>query len=160
MIYFGTFSVIAAVYILWRTYCSYLCSELSDARTFLAALSDYREKMRCYLSSPRAWASDYSDERLGDSGFLSRLASGEEMTYVFRELREEYYLTDRVNEILNSCFDRLGEGYLDTELEVLASAIAALGEEVRSMSDELKNRERVAGALLGAFAVGTVILIM
>ena len=82
------------------------------------------------------------------------------MTYVFRELREEYYLTDRVNEILNSCFDRLGEGYLDTELEVLASAIAALGEEVRSMSDELKNRERVAGALLGAFAVGTVILIM
>ena len=160
MIYLGAFAVISGVFLLWRAYCSYLSAELSDTRAFLRALSDYRERMKCYLEPPSAWAASYADDRLESTGFLPRLVNGEELTSAYLESRAAYYLSERADGVLTSCFSRLGEGYLDTELEIIESSIASLAEEERQMSEEIKARERAAGALLGAFAVGIVILII
>ena len=122
MIYFGAFWVVAGAFALWRAYCSYLGAELLDTRAFLRALSDYRERVRCYLEPPSVWAAGYSDDRLESSGFLSRISGGEELFAAYRESREAYYLPDRVDEVLTSCFSRLGDGCLETELEVIESA--------------------------------------
>ena len=69
-------------------------------------------------------------------------------------------LTDTTEDALNSCFERLGDGYLDTELEVIEQALEKLSREEGRISEDLLKRRKAAGAVLGAFASGIIILII
>jgi hypothetical protein len=64
------------------------------------------------------------------------------------------------DEVLDSAFSGLGKGYLEGEIEALDDAVSRLGAQEKELSVELSKRQRVAGALLGALAVGTVILVI
>lgn len=158
MIYIGAFIVILAAFSAWRCYSSFLVEELTDTRAFLSALGDYREKMKCYLRSPVDWASDYLQNAPRISDFLGRVCEGDRLITAYTGSRVGYYLPKRVDEVLESCFSRLGDGYLETEVELVESAIRELSAIEHGMADELFKRRRASGALLGALAVGLVIL--
>lgn len=160
MVYIGALAVMFSAFMLWREYVSYLDGELSWCREFLGAVKDLREKMKCYLESPGEWAKSYSSEALTRCGFLDRVASGENILDAYKAASNDTCLSDRANEILEGCFGHLGEGYIDTELEILEQAIAKLSEEEVNTSSELSRKRRVAGAFLGACASGIVILII
>lgn len=158
--YIGAAVIIFAAFTVWREYAAFLERGVCWCRAFLAALCDLREKMKCYLDSPRSWAEGYEDGLLYECGFLERLRDGENLHEAYRASRRGACLSDTADEILDSCFRRLGEGYLDTELESVELAIEKLsGEEARG-SEELVRRRKVAGAVLGACASGIVILVI
>ena len=158
MTYIGAAAVLLAVFMAWRCYCDFLFDELSHTRAFLRALQNYRERMKCYLESPSGWASGYDDALLSSSGFLDMVSGGESFSGAYLKTRELWCVSPCVDEILDGCFSRLGEGYLETELEVIESAISDIEREEKRLAEDISRRKRVAGALLGAFAVGVVIL--
>ena len=160
MLYFGAIAVILGVYMIWREYALYLDRELLYCRAFLDALVDYREKMKCYMDAPSNWAEGYCDENLTSCGFLDMLKSGVDLSEAYGKTRENMCLTDEVDKILVSCFSRLGEGYLDTELETLEVAIGKLTRVEGLMAENLSKRRKATGAVLGACAMGVVILVI
>lgn len=160
MAYIGALAVIFAVFLIWREYSSYLDKELSACRAFLSAITDYREKVRCYLDSPREWAKNYDSELLDGCGFLGLLREGADFGEAYLETRDKLCLSDEADAILSSCFQRLGEGYLEGELEILALAIEKLGKEEAASSVEFVKKKKAVGAMLGAVAAGIVILII
>ena len=160
MVYLGAFAVIIAAFMVWREYVGYLEGELYWCREMLSALRDLREKMKCYLTSPSDWAIGYYSEGLLECGFLKRLSSKEDILCAYRSSRSDMCISDKADEILTACFSRLGEGYLDTELESLELAIGKLGEEEARATSESLRRRKVAGAFLGACASGIVIMVI
>ena len=160
MRYFGIFILICAVFLIWRCYCGYVEDEAKMSRAFLFALRDYREKIKCYLISPSEWASGYGDEALRASGFTDKIKSGETMITAYLDTRSGMYLPMVVDEALKSCFMRLGEGDAYAEVETLESTIAVLEGEVKTINEQLPKRQKAVGALLGACAVGVVILMI
>lgn len=158
--YVGASAVIFAAFYAWKIYVSYLERLHSLSRAFLQALSDMREKMRCYLDSPREWALGYSDPLLEECGFLERVRSGDDIAAAYTDIREELALPSEADALINSCFSRLGEGYLDTELEALGTTVDKLRAEVDKHGGELVKKRKVAGALIGACASGIVILVI
>ena len=158
--YIGAFAVILAVFMIWREYSGFLESELCWCRAFLDALMDMREKMRCYLDSPRVWAEGYCAKALEECGFLKALRDGMSITEAYGLARTGACFSESTDAVLTDCFARLGGGYLDTELEMLGSAIDKLGKEERLRTEELPRKKKVAGAVLGACASGIVILVI
>ena len=158
--YIGALAVIVGVYIIWREYSAFLDRELRLCRAFVRAVSDYKEKVRCYMDSPKDWAEGYTDDTLSELGFLLNLRDGADFKEAYGAMRGNLHITDELNEILTSCFDRLGDGYLDTELETLDTAVVKLRSEEDRISLNLSKRWKAAGAMLGAFALGTVILVI
>ena len=159
MRFFGAFSIISAALLAWRSYRAYLIEELGFVRAFLGALEDYRRGVGCYLEPLSRWAESYADERLSAVGFFDGLREGDAGA-AYKAVRSKCYLPDKVDEILDYTFSRLGTGYLEGELAVLDDAIARLSREEKRIAEELSKRQKVAGALLGAFAVGAVILVI
>lgn len=160
MVYIGAFAVMLAAFLIWREYSEYLECELYWCREFLGAIKDLREKMKCYLDSPSEWASGYDSEGLFKCGFLDELVSSADVLGAYKSTRKEVCLSEQADEILENCFERLGEGYIDIELETIENAIARLDEEEKNESFELTRRRRVAGAFIGACAAGIVILVI
>ena len=160
MLYLGAIAVILGTYMIWREYAAYLDRELLSCRVFLRALVDYREKMKCYMDVPSSWALGYVDDELDVCGFLEMIKSGVDLYEAYTAKRDRFCLTDEVDEILSSCFSRLGEGYLETELEALESAIEKLTRVEKAISENLSKRRKATGAVLGACALGVVILVI
>lgn len=158
MVYIGALAVIFAAFMIWREYVAHLNCELNWCREFLYAIKDLREKMKCYLDSPTEWARCYESEALSRCGFLDKLQECGDVLAAYRS--SEVCLSDTADEILTNLFERLGEGYIDTELESIELAIARLGEEQTSASLEIGRKSKVAGAFLGAFACGIVIFVI
>lgn len=159
MLYIGAIGLIFSAYMMWREYASYLDKELLSCRAFLGALLDYREKMKCYMEVPGGWAEGYADDLLASCGFLDMLKSGAELPEAYSKAREKLCVADEIDKILTSCFARLGEGYLDTELETLELTIDKLTRQEGVMAENLSKRRKATGAVLGAFVFGVVILI-
>lgn len=158
--YIGATVMILSAFYIWKIYVLYLERIHLFSRAFLAALTDLREKMRCYLDSPRAWSQGYRDPLLEECGFLRRVRDGEDISAVYRDVRERIDLACEVDDLLLGCFSRLGEGYLDTELEAISAGIDKLRLHVDRYGEELTKKRKVAGALIGACASGIVILVI
>ena len=77
--YIGATVMILSAFYIWKIYVIYLERIHLFSRAFLAALTDLREKMRCYLDSPRAWSQGYRDPLLEECGFLRRVRDGEDI---------------------------------------------------------------------------------
>ena len=160
MAYFGAIAIVVAVYAVWREYCKFIDGELLLTRCFLRALTDYRDNVRCCVITPKSWAEGYRDEQLDSCGFLGRLADGEGFADAYRDTDMPPHLTAETDSVLRLCFDRLGNGDLSTELELLSLAIEKLTREESLLSESAVKRRRAIGAVMGAIASGTVILIM
>ena len=160
MAYLGAVAVISAVYMIWREYSSMLTGELEWCRRFLKALTDYRDKIRCYMDTPSRWAAEYSDCKLRDCGFLTYLGECGDFRRAYSRANVSMKVSADADATLKTCFDRLGEGYLETELETLGTAIEQLKRIEEGLSVSYSKRRKAVGALLGAFASGVVILVM
>lgn len=158
MIYFGAVAVVLAAYMTWRVYSASLFGELDICRRLLAALTDYRDKIKCYMDTPKMWANEYSDEELARYGFLSCLMSGGDFLSAYSVLKESVIIGEQVDCALTECFERLGAGYLETEIEILNVVIDKLKVEEESMTEAFVGKKKAAGAVLGAVASGVVIL--
>lgn len=159
MVYIGASAVIFAAFMIWREYVGYLERELYWCREFLGAIKDLREKMKCYLESPTEWSRGYNSEALSRCGFLDKVVECGDVLTAYKH-SHDVCLSDNAKEILESCFEHLGDGYIDTELESIELAISKLSEEEACASAEIGRKRRVAGAFLGAFASGIVILVI
>jgi len=160
MLLIGVVIIIVIVFLFWREYTSYLERELKVCRTFRAMLCDMRDKMRCYLDTPRTWAHGYEDDQLSECGFLDRLRGGVSLADAYEACKEKLCISRSVDSALHSFFARSGEGYIDTELVAIDCAIDSLTETEGVMSGEVNKKAKVAGAVLGAFVAGIVILVM
>ena len=160
MLYFGAVAVILGAYMIWREYAFYLDGELLSCRSFLRALVDYREKIKCYMELPSDWVQGYRDEYLAECGFFDKIRSGVNFGEAYATSKDLILITDGVDDALTSCFDRLGDGYLDTELEALGIAIDKLTREEERLVENLSKRRKATGAVLGACALGIVILVI
>ena len=160
MAYLGAVAVTLAMYLVWREYSHFLDGQLAWCRCFLRALGDYRNKMKCYMDTPTKWAGEYSDGHLSSCGFLERLEKEGNFKSAYTSACPSAHMSDSTDEILSSCFQRLGDGYLDTELEALSVAIDGLTREEARLSENVYKKRRASGAMLGAFAMGIVILII
>ena len=157
--YIGALLIMMAALLAWRLYRSFLREQLGYTRSLLGALEDYRDKVRTYLCSPSEWAADYTDARLESVGFLARVREGESFAQAYASSCGACYLPSGVDAVLSSLLSRLGEGYLEGELEIVGTALTRLRSEESRITEEYAKRERVAGALLGACAVGVLIFI-
>lgn len=160
MLYIGALAVIIAAFMIWKEYVFYLGGELACCRAFLRALRDYRDRVRCYLDSPAAWARAYEDEILSECGFLASVAEGTEISEAYLRARRFLSPDDGTDAILRECFGRLGDGYLETELAVLDFAISELAKAEAQRSPEVQNKQRAAGAFIGACVSGLIIMII
>ena len=158
MAYFGAVAVILAAYMTWRVYSESLFGELDLCKRLLAAITDYRDKVKCYMDTPQRWAAEYSDDELRRCGFLSHLAGGGDFKSAYSRLKTDMTVSDEVDSVLTECFERSGEGYLDTEIEILNLAIGKLEVEERRLSEAFSGKKKAVGAMLGAIASGIVIL--
>lgn len=158
MAYFGAVAVILAAYMTWRMYSEALFCELDLCKRLLSALTDYRDKVKCYMDTPKKWAAEYSDDKLSHCGFLPHLAGGGDFKSAYSRLKTSMTVSDGVDSALSECFGRLGEGYLDTELEILNAAIGKLEIEEKRMTEAFCGKKKAVGAMLGAVASGIVIL--
>ena len=160
MSYFGAMAIVLSVYMIWREYSGFLSAELVWCRAFLLGISDYREKMQCYMSTPLDWAREYREKNLVSCGFLEKLTDGYSFSEAYSASRESLCMTDEADSIVSSCFERMGEGYLDTELKILDSAIEKLTLEETRITENFSKKQKAMGAVLGACAFGVVILII
>lgn len=147
-----------ATLMIWRAYASYLSAEKRSCAAFLSAIEDMKEKMRCYLYSPREWAVGYKSDCLSSSGFLSALSDGKSLAEAYETSKECLQICKRADEILADLFSRCGEGYLDGEIAMLDSAIVNLSAVKNDMEAQNSKKTKAAGALLGAVAAGMAIL--
>lgn len=160
MSYLGVSLIIFSAFLIWREYSSFLQSELAETEAYLCALRDYREKMSCFLLTPTQWALGYRDELLEERGFLPSLREGEGIAESFLKARESARLSDEADGIISDCFGRLGEGYLECELDALDGAIGRLSSEKERAAEELSKKKRALGVALGACVSGIAIMII
>ncbi len=160
MSYIGAVAVILAFLLLWREYSRFVDKRLLWCRTFLSAISDLYDKMRCFLESPRAWAEGYSDANLSECGFLDKLSDGADILDAYLSCRDRICIPESCDKMLKECFSRLGEGYIETELSIMDSALNDIKEEEKRISKDLPSRRKAVGAVLGAVATGIVILVI
>ena len=160
MVYIGAIALVCATFMIWREYSSYLGGELAVCRSFLAAVCSYREGMRCYLSGPAEWAGGYEDEHLEECGFLVSLREGAGFKNSYAVCRDKLCSSDELDAILTALFERIGDGYLDAELEIISAAIEKLTELESRLNGDLPRKRKAVGAMLGAFVLGIVILII
>ena len=158
MTYIGALLVIFAAFTVWRVYCSYLFEESNMLRAFLHAICDYRDNMKCYLKSPKEWADHYSEDI--PTEFISAVRNGEGLLKAYLKTEGRGYLPKDIDCALEECFSHLGEGYLETELVITEAAIDKLTAEEKLLYGELGKKKKTVGALIGAFAVGLIILII
>lgn len=142
----------------WRAYASYLSLQKQGCVAFLSAITDMREKMRCYLYSPREWSGGYKSEYLAECGFLTALSNGKSLSEAYLLSKERIEMCNRADEILTELFSRCGEGYLEGEILALDSAIAGLSALKNEMEAQNGKKTRAVGAMLGAIAAGVAIL--
>ena len=160
MVYIGALAVVFAAFLIWREYCGYLDGELSFCRAFCLALSDYREKMRCYLVSPYEWGCEYSDDLLEECGFLDNVKNGKSFYDAYLESKGKMVLSSEAEKTVLDCFERLGEGDLACEADLLGAAVDKLSGMADRADGECKKRKKAFGALIGAFALGIVIFVV
>ena len=160
MVYIGSFLLILCAFYIWRLFCSYLDGELACLRSVLFALTDYRDKMRCYLMTPREWASSYKDELLEGCGMLTRLRDGEDFASAYNGVQADMTLSDGARTIIEPCFAKLGDGYAETELAMLDMTVSRLTEEEKRESEQLSKRRKAIGAIVGACTSGLVIIMI
>lgn len=160
MLFVGAFTIVFVIFLFWREYTSYLRRELLVLRTFRNMLRDMKDKMRCYLDSPRSWSLGYENDILSDSGFLGALRGGADLLEAYVTCREKLCISQETDSVLFSLFSRAGEGYIDTELEAMECALEGLSAIESTMVDEVNKKTKVSGAVLGAFAAGIIILVM
>ena len=158
MLYLGAMTVIFAAFLIWKEYSSYLSGQLQICRSFLDALRDFSEKVRCYLTSPKEWAGEYSDEHI--QGFLDAVGGGESLLLAYAKEKSGWCIAQSFDDALVACFSRIGDGDLTAEIGTLEIAIGKLSRAESTLAEELVKKRKAVGAILGACASGIVILII
>ena len=160
MVIFSGILLILVAFLLWREYSLYLKREESELCEITRFVRNMRDRMACYLELPSAWAGEYSSDVLERVGFLPKIRSGEDVSLAYEGIKEQLLLDPDISDELSTLFAGLGDGYLEGELALVDKTIAKLDSAGARLAPEIKNKTRAAGAMLGALAMGAVILII
>ena len=160
MLILGAILLILFAFLLWREYSSYLKREEAELTEITRFLRNMRERMMCYLELPSAWIGEYSSDVLESVGFLERIRSGDDVSSAYEGVKKNLLIDPEISDELSALFSGLGEGYLDTELVAVDKTVEKLDQALGRLLPEIKNRSRAAGAVLGALAMGAVIMII
>ena len=150
--------IVLVTVMVWRMYAEYLGARRESCRSFLKMLIDMRDKMYCYLISPREWAEKYEGSDI--YGFVEKIKNGQELYSAYTECRTNISIPDAADSVLRDYFSRVGERYVESELLAADRAIDELRRIEAVSQEEVSKKTKVAGALLGAFSTGIVILIL
>lgn len=160
MVFLGAVMLAAATFVLWREYAAYLKKGVDELSGFLAFIRNMKERMECYLELPADWAGGFRSPELEGSGFLFYVREGMDVGEAYEKCENSLCICDEAKDALRALFDRFGEGYLDTELSFIKSSIEKLSEIEASLKIENGNKIKAVGAMLGAVAMGIVILVI
>lgn len=158
MILLGGVIILLVTVAVWRAYADYLKERRESCRIFIRMLADMRDKMYCYLISPREWAQKYDD--VDKYGFAEKVKEGQELYSAYMECRGRTHIPDAADAILRDYFSRVGDSYVENEVAAADNVISELRKIDAQSSEEALKKTKVAGALLGAFSTGIVILIL
>lgn len=160
MFFIGVGILLCVAFLCWREYTAYLQRELDELSDFLFFIENMRDKMECYLQSPLSWVGEFSRPSLERLGFLDSLRCDGDLGAAYRACTDKLLIKSDASEVIGELFSRFGEGYLDTERGLIDSTIHKLSIIEGKLKDELKNKSRAAGAMIGAIAIGAVIMII
>ena len=127
---------------------------------FLAFIRNMKERMECYLELPADWAVGFKSPELERTEFLLYVRDGMNVAEAYEKCESSLCICDEAKDTLKALFDRFGEGYLDTELSLIKSSIEKLSEIEASLKTENGNKIKAVGAMLGAVAIGIVVLVI
>ena len=160
MLFLGVLLLILLTFIVWREYAYCQRLRLSQLSEFLSFIKNMKERMECYLEAPGAWINGYESQELERIGFIKNIRERKELLVAYESCKEGLLIDNEASCVIEALFSELGEGYLDSELEVIESALEKLSRIEASMASESEKKIKTAGALLGAVAAGIVILVI
>ena len=146
--------MVAAVYGSYR-YEKYINCRLAEYKGLIALISHAQSKISGFLShGSRLWEG-FSNEALESCGLLAALRSGENLASALEGCKEKMSLSGSARLDLAERLRGLGEGYMDSELKILAGIKEHLTAELEVEIDKGEKNVKVARALLlgGALAV-------
>ena len=160
MVFIGASLLILFAFLVWKEYAGYLNKGTRELEEFVRFIETMKERMECYLETPGVWVPDFTADELERLGFLESIRNGNDVNTAYAECKDLLCICNDAREILDELFSHLGNGYLDTELGIINSSLGKLTKIKDAFRTEKENKTKAMGAMIGAVAIGIIILIL
>jgi len=155
----GAVLVAAAGIFVSRLYSGYLVRRCDEGEAFLRLIEHISGEISRYLTPPAELLKGYSDKVLDSLGFTDT-ARSEGFAAAFSSVRKKCALSEETAEILGKLFSGFGRDYKSGELARLDEAKTALSRAVTREREELSKNLKLGRVLIGAAALGIIILLL
>ena len=154
----GAVILLCASLFVGRAYEKYLEGRLSEAREILRMLLHMREKINAFLCPQRELLSDFRSDILERVGFLGKIRGGIGIYEAFMDTK--FSFACEIYETLSAYLSGFGKRYKSDELARLDSTVRVIDGYVKREQEQLPKDIKIAKTLLGAAALGIVILMI
>lgn len=158
--FFGLALMLFAAMAVVRGYREYNERRISELSGFLLLLSHLEGQISRYLTPISEALSEYSDENLAPSGFISEISRGEGLYSAFTKCSSRLAIGNTAKKILEELFRRLGIGYKEEVLADIKDASERLCELLRDEKVSTVKNERVVTAVTACGVLGVFILLV
>ena len=155
----GAVLVAAAGIFASRLYSGYLVRRCDEGEAFLRLIEHISGEISRYLTPPAELLKGYSDGVLDSLGF-TEIARREGVSAAFSAVKKKCALSDEALKILEKLFSGFGRDYKSGELARLDETRAALSRVVTREREELSKNLKLGRVLIGAVALGAIILLL
>ena len=142
---------------LFLYYKSYLSASERECRGYLSLIEFLEGRVSCYLSPINEAVLDFESEVLFECGFL-KAAREVGLKEAFAQAKQKSRMPSDAVGVVEELFSGLGRGYLDSEVRAMDLSIKKLRRICEREAAQMASRVKIAGALIFALAVGTLLL--
>jgi hypothetical protein len=157
---FGFAALILCALLVGRAYSAYLKRRINTLESLSAMLSELKEGVALFLSTPENFFKDYEDKLLWSSGFLPSVRAGENMADAFLRSDLGAALDERTKKRLLRFFSDFGRTDRNREVERIDAVRSELEDRLKAEREEEPSRVKLAYTLLFAASIGAVILLI
>ena len=152
--------ILLFAFLFGRAYSSYCKRRVDTLESLCRMLSDLEEGISVSLTTPADFFSDYREELLESSGFLSGVRSGEGMAEAFSHSGLPATLGEESTKRLSRFFTEFGGSYREGELRRIEIFRAELTEAYKEEREKLSDRIKLVYTLLVSGSRGLIILLI
>lgn len=145
--------------LLFLSYKKYLSFSERECRGYLSLIEFLHSRVSCYLSPVDEVIREFRSDVLVECGFLDAATEGS-LKDAFLKVREASRMPSDAIVAVEEFLSGLGKGYLDSEVRAMEIAIKKLRRICDRECAERANRVKIAGALIFAVTVGTLLLLV
>ena len=139
------------------SYKKHLSLAESECRGYLSLIEFIEGRVSCYLSPLDEVIREFRSEALTACGFLDQAREGS-LRDAFIKVKEKSRMPSDAIAVVEEFLSGLGKGYLDSEVRAIQMSIKKLRRIIDRESAERANRVKIAGAMIFALTVGTLLL--